>query len=132
MIILDTCVLIYDALTPQKLTPKAKKLLDSAEKDNNLFCSDISLWEIGMLIQKKRLDPGTDTENFLLLLLQARKINVLEINIHIASIATTKERFRHFDPADRLIAATAIHYDATLITPDQYLKEISELSIVWE
>lgn len=131
MIILDTCVLIYDALTPQKLSSKVKKILADTEKNNHLFCSDISLWEIGMLIQKKRLDPGTDTENFLLLLLQARKIKVLDINIQIAAIATTKERFKHFNSADRLIAATTIHYDAILITPDQHLKEIPELSIIW-
>jgi PIN domain nuclease of toxin-antitoxin system len=131
VIVLDTCALVYDALTPQKLTAKAKSALLKAEKSDQLFCCDISLWEIGMLIQKKRLSPGTDTENFLLLLLQARKIKVLDINIEIAAIATADERFNHFDPADRLIAATAIHYQAKLITSDQYLKNMPELTIIW-
>jgi PIN domain nuclease of toxin-antitoxin system len=131
VIVLDTCALIYDSLTPKKLTAKAKKALINAENSNQLFCCGISLWEIGMLIQKKRINPGVDTESFLLLMLQARQIKVVDINIEIATIATTDERFKHFDPADRLIAATTIHYQANLITCDQHLKNISGLSIIW-
>ena len=130
MIVLDTCALVYDALTPHKLTAKAKNALINAEKMDQLFCCDISLWEIGMLIQKKRLIPGTDTENFLLLLLQARQIKVLDINIEIATIATTDERFNHFDPADRLIAATAIHLQIPIVSSDKGLKNIPGIELI--
>lgn len=130
MIVLDTCALIFDALSPSKLTKKAKKAIINAEKNNELYCCDISLWEIGMLIQKKRIAPGTDTKHFLSLALQARSISVLNINIDIAAIATTSE-FKHFDPADRLIAATAIYHQADLVTCDQHLKDIAKLSIIW-
>jgi len=130
MIVLDTCAIIFDALTPNKLTSKAKKAIMHAEKNNILFCCDISFWEIGMLIQKNRLDPGTDTKNFLSLILQSRGMKVLDITTDIATIATTRV-FNHYDPADRLIAATAIHYQANLITCDQHLKDVSKLSIIW-
>lgn len=131
MIILDTCALIYDALTPKKLSLKAKNAIEDAQKNDDLYCCGISLWEIGMLVQKKRLTPGTDTKSFLLILLQARQIKVVDIDIEIATLATADTRFQHFDPADRLIAATAISHQAGLITCDQHLKKISQLSIIW-
>ena len=50
MILLDTCALIFDALTPERLTPAAAAALDQGEREGNLACADISLWEIAMLI----------------------------------------------------------------------------------
>jgi PIN domain nuclease of toxin-antitoxin system len=131
MIILDTCVLIFDALTPKRLTMKAKKAIDKAEHQNELFCCDISLWEVAMLIQKKRLDPGVESSVFLQLMLNARRIQIWPINVEIAAIACSPSVFNHADPADRLIAATAIHHGAKLITSDQKLTNISHLDIIW-
>jgi PIN domain nuclease of toxin-antitoxin system len=131
MIILDTCALVYDALIPKKLSAKATKIINSVAEKKQLCCSDISLWEIGMLIQKKRIDPGTDTQNFLSLMLQSRQIHVIPISAEIAALATTDIRFNHFDPADRIIAATALYHQADLITCDQHLKNLPEISIIW-
>lgn len=130
MIILDTCVLIFDALSPAKLSSKAKKTIKEAEKHAMLSCCDISLWEISMLIQKKRLHPGVDALTFLNLILEARCIHVLPITPPIAVLSTTYP-FKHQDPADRMIASTALHYQAPLLTCDQHLTEISELNIIW-
>lgn len=84
-----------------------------------------------MLIQKKRLDPGADAQTFLQLIFQARAIRVLNINLEIAALSTTHANFNHFDPVDRLIAATAIHHSAPLVTCDKQLREVPELSIIW-
>lgn len=131
MIILDTCVLIFDSLHPQKLSSAAKKAILQAEEKNQLGCSDISLWEIAMLIQKKRLDPGVDTQTFLKLMLQAKKIQVLGITIEIAYLSTTIPSMTHFDPADRIIAATAQYHGASLITSDQKLRRVPEITTIW-
>lgn len=130
MIILDTCVLIFDALTPNQLSPKAKTTISKAEKNNQIFCSDISLWEIAMLVQKKRLDPGVDAKTFLQLIIQARDIQVLSIDIDIAVLSTAGE-WNHFDPADRIIASTAIFYKAGLVTCDKKLRDIPGLAVIW-
>ena len=65
MIVLDTHVLIYDALTPARLSARARKAIALAFKDRELACSDISLWEIAMLIARKRLNPVMDARQFL-------------------------------------------------------------------
>lgn len=129
MIILDTCALIFDALSPEKLTIKAKKIINYSSKQAQLFCCDISLWEIVMLIEKKRIDPGIETESFLQLILDARDIQVLPITIEIA--AASSHYTNHFDPADRIIAATTFYHKASLITSDKKLSKLSSLNIIW-
>lgn len=130
MIILDTCALIFDALNPKKLTLNATQAIVQAEKKEQLFCCDISLWEIAMLVQKNRLMLETDTQTFLNLMLAARAITVLEINPAIAALSA-QDYFKHQDPSDRLIASTALHYQATLITSDQKLMKVPDLKVIW-
>lgn len=132
MIILDTCALVYDALAPEKLSENAKQTIITADKARHLACSDISLWEIGMLIEKKRIEVAIPTVEFLDLILQARNIQVLSITPEVAAIATHNANFNHFDPADRIIAATTIHFRGKLVTCDQKLSSLSELSIIWD
>ena len=81
--------------------------------------------------KKKRLDPGTDTISFLNLVLSARKIKVLPITPEIAYISSSHKAFVHHDPADRLIAATTLHYKGALITCDGLLGNIKELHTIW-
>lgn len=72
-----------------------------------------------------------ETSIFLELILSARRIQVLPINIKIASASCDPQIFSRDDPADRLIAATAIHYHAKLVTSDKKLMNISPLEIIW-
>lgn len=131
MILMDTCALIFDALSPDRLSDKALQAIDEGEKNSELTCSDISLWEIAMLIAKDRLDPGTDVLSFLRLVLAARMIRLLTITPEIAKISADDTLFHHHDPADRIIAASAIHYRGKLVTCDARLHSIEGLNIVW-
>lgn len=125
MVVLDTNALIFDALSPSRLGRRAHTLIEQAEHENDLACSDISLWEIAMLVAKRRLDPGTDALDFLRLVLSARTIRVLAVNPEIADLSVSFPESVGADPADRLIAATAVHYRATLITSDRNLRRAS-------
>lgn len=131
MIILDTCALIFDALAPGKLSSRALLTIENGEKQGVLACSDISLWEIAMLIKKGRLDPGTDTVSFINLALSSRNIETLPILPEIAYISSSHKSFVHHDPADRLIAATTLYYKGSLITCDSLLRNIKELPTIW-
>lgn len=123
MVVLDTNALIFDALNPARLSRKARSLIERAHTQNNLCCSDISLWEIAMLVAKGRLDPGTSALEFMNLALAARSIAMLPITPEIAELSTKLPEAVSADPADRLIAATAIHHGATLISTDANLKK---------
>ena len=130
MIVLDTHALIYDALTPARLSARARKAIALAFTERGLACSDISLWEIAMLIARKRLDPAMDARQFLDDMIAARDMQVLPITTEIAVLAQS-DMFSHVDPADRLIAATACFYRAPLITSDAKLRKLREITTIW-
>lgn len=84
-----------------------------------------------MLITKGRLDPGTDGESFIRDVVAARALQVLPITPEIAATAVGHAAFTHADPADRLIAATAMAHHAALVTSDERLLKLPQLSTIW-
>ena len=83
-----------------------------------------------MLIARKRLDPAMDARQFLDDMIAARDIQVLPITTEIA-VLSQSDMFSHGDPADRLIAATARFYRASLITSDAKLRKLREITTIW-
>ena len=53
------------------------------------------------------------------------------ITLEIATLSTSDAKFNHFDPADRIIAATAIEHKAALVSCDKELKKIPALTVIW-
>ena len=128
--ICDTHVLIFWQDDPQRLSRKVRVALTTGIKKKTLACSDISFWEIAMLIHSGRLRndiSGTQYMNDLILVLS---LTVLPITPEIASLSQ-RDCFIHKDPADRLIAATAIHHNAPLISADNKLQSIESLTVIW-
>ncbi len=127
MIVLDTNVLIFDSLFPKKLSAKAKKILAS---ETSFACSDISIFELAMLLAKKRIEVDCESEIFIKAVMAARKIKVLAITPEIAMLSQSLNT-KHKDPADLIIAATAIHHGVSLLSADGELKNIDGLDCVW-
>ena len=130
MIICDTHVLVFDALAPARLSAKARRRLKEGESAGQLACADISLWEIAMLISRRRLGVDEETGTFIQTLLDARGYRVLAITAEIAALSQASE-IAGKDPADRLIAATALAVGAELLSADRALKAIPGLQVVW-
>ena len=130
MILLDTHALVFDALARDRLSRGATKAIDEADGAGELACCDISLWEIAMLISKRRLRVEEDTVVFLQTVIAARSLRVIPISAEIATLSASGE-VGVGDPADRLIAATALQYGAPLITRDRALAAAPGLEIIW-
>ena len=130
MVVLDTNALIFDALQPKRLTPRALRTIETASAHGDIACSDISLWEIAMLVAKDRLDPGTELAQFLHDLIQARGLRVLPITPEIAVLAQSAQ-FSHGDPADRIVSATALFHQAKLVSADARLRKLKAVEVVW-
>lgn len=130
MIVLDTHVMVFDALKPARLSARARKELEQAATNQELACSDISLWEIAMLIARGRLEPGMDANRFIEDLIASRSIEVMAITPQIA-VLSQSDAFAHGDPADRLIAATALFYRAPLVTSDVKLRKLKDPVTIW-
>jgi PIN domain nuclease of toxin-antitoxin system len=130
VILLDTCAVIWDALDPAQLSHPAKAAIERNE--NELMICDISLWEITMLIAKARLLVDETTAGFLDLVLRARGLHVQAITPEIAQLSATLDASIGGDPADRLIAATALTLNAPLVTADNRLLRAGLLRTIWE
>jgi len=131
MIILDTCAIIWDALEPKKLSSKAKKAIENADKQSALIIADISIWEIAMLVKKGRLEIDASPAHFSNLFLQSRNVSVKSISPEIAELSVNFGDDMNNDPADRLIAATSIIHNARLITADTNLLKSELIETLW-
>ena len=131
MIILDTCAFIWDALQHPKLSPKAKAAIASAEANNTLMICDITLWEVALLVKKKRLQIDTSAKLFSTLALQAKEFGTYAVTADIAELSVNFDHSINSDPADRIIAATSIIYSAPLVTADNNLRDSSLLETIW-
>lgn len=131
MIVLDTHVILWDALAPERLSELARETIVQANENDGLIICDISLWEIAMLLQKGRVQVEVDSQTFINLLLQANKSRVLAISPQIAVLAAQFPAEINKDPADRLIAATALVENATLITANRNLRAAGLIPTLW-
>ena len=131
MILLDTCAIIWDALEKSQLSEKALNAINKADEFNALIISDISIWEIAMLIKKERIKIDTTASNFINLYLQTRNISVIQISPEIAELSVNFGEEVNKDPADRVIAATSIIQNAQLVTADKNLIKSKVVETVW-
>jgi PIN domain nuclease of toxin-antitoxin system len=118
VILLDTHAAIWLAID-EGLGAQSQKLADQAQADDGLAVAAISFWELAMLIAKRRLRAVKSASELRTKLLGA-DIRELPLTGDIAILAGELDAL-HGDPADRMIVATAIAHDATLMTADENL-----------
>lgn len=126
MILLDTHVLIWLDEANPRLGVSALEKIDQAFHAGEAMVSAISFWEVGMLVRKGRIRMDMDLAVWRDDFLQQGLIEV-PVTGDISIRATGFDDF-HGDPADRLIASTAVQNTASLLTADERLLN-SELAI---
>jgi PIN domain nuclease of toxin-antitoxin system len=131
VLLLDTCVLIYDALSPEKLSRRAVAELERGRSSGALACCDISLWEIAMLARRGRITVPGEIKNLLNDMVLANRLTILSITPEIAALSADEGVFAHKDPADRIIAATAMINKVPLVTCDALLQGVRGLKAIW-
>ena len=131
MVTVDTHIIIWEVLEPEKLSEKAKFAFDRANESSSIIFCDISLWEISMLIKKKRLEIEIPFLEFIDLIRTTRNYRFQSITPEIADISTNLDSEINSDPADRIIAATSIFSNSFLITADKNLRSSKLISTIW-
>jgi len=112
-------VLVWLDEANPRLGPGAIKKIDAAFQAGNAMVSAISFWEVSMLVRKGRIRLELDLRVWRNDFMQQGLIE-LPVTGEIGIKAAGLEQF-HGDPADRLIAATALQHSLTLITADEKL-----------
>lgn len=131
MVTVDTHIIIWDALKPDALSKKAKKALDIANSTDGIIFCEISLWEIAMLMKKRRIVIDASYLEFINLIKVSNNYIFTGITAEIAECSTTLPLEINQDPADRIICATSIQTNTELITADQNLRKSTVLKTIW-
>lgn len=119
MILLDTHMLVWMLIEPEKLSAKAKKAIVTARRAGPLAISAISLWEIAWLVQNGRIETELGVELFVKRC--ASYVEVLPITEAIAVRSVAFPKSYPADPQDRLIGATALVEGRRLLTQDRLI-----------
>ena len=115
-LLLDTHILLWARLSPELLPDAARAALE--DEDNELWYSPISVWEVLLLCEKKRLKIKDDPYRWVERALEG--VHEAPLNVHVA-MESRRLNLPHKDPGDRFIASTALVYDLVLVTVDQEL-----------
>jgi PIN domain nuclease of toxin-antitoxin system len=94
--------------------------------------SSISIWEIAMLVEHKRLELSIPVGTWLAHLEDVPWLSFVPVDNRIAVRAVQLNQFPHHDPADRIIVATTLGLNATLVTGDKRLRAYSPLRSAWD
>ncbi len=117
-IVLDTHVLAWWLADQRKLSKPARRAIDESVR---LIVSAISFWEIAMLVGKGRLELDRPTMLWVNNVVEADRVECVPVTATIAVMAASLIDL-HGDPADRIIAATALDTRAALVSKDSALR----------
>lgn len=133
MIVLDTHALVWWVSEPAKLPVRARRAIQVARDDPaGIVVSSISTWEIAMLVDGGRLTLSMDADSWLRTLESIPGLRFAAVDNSTAIRSVRLREFPHRDPADRIIAATALGLDAALVTGDRILRSYVPLRTIWD
>jgi PIN domain nuclease of toxin-antitoxin system len=130
LILLDTHVVIWLALDPNRISSKASAAINEARQNSTgLAISDITLMEVAQLAHRGRIAFPAGVETFLTEVEQ--RFTVFPITARISVKAFSLPTAYPNDPADRAIGATAIVEGLTLITADTQIRSSRAIPTLW-
>jgi PIN domain nuclease of toxin-antitoxin system len=130
VILLDTHVVIWLFLSPERLSSRARHaILQARIAGEQIACSPVSLYETANSARRKRLQLNSTIQEFMAAI--QTNIELVPLTAGIAICAAELPEPFHGDPMDRIIAATALVADCTLITRDDRIREANLCKVVW-
>jgi PIN domain nuclease of toxin-antitoxin system len=125
-LLLDTHIWIWSLLEPGHLRPKVARALQNPA--NDLWLSPISIWEFMILVEKGRIVLESEPIAWLNQVFKEVPFKEAPINFQVAK-ETRLMKLPHNDPADSLLAATALVYNLTLVTADKMLINTAKITV---
>jgi len=130
-LLLDTHTLLWWQAGSDRLSGRARRLIDGAPR---LFLSAISVWELAMLVDQGTVALDRPTQIWVHDLLTDGIVTIAELTPAIAVAAAQLDEFTG-DHADRIIYATAVQNQLTLVTKDErladYARANGDATIEW-
>ena len=115
-LLLDTHIWLWSHLSPERLSKRVTRALEDSA--NQLWLSPVSLWEVIMLAARGKIELQPDPPGWIRQALATAPTHEAPLS-HDIALVTNDTGLRHRDPADRMLVATALVLDLTLVTGDQ-------------
>ena len=131
LIVLDTHALLWWVSGSKRLSAKARRAIRAATARAPAAASTISVLEIATAVRRGRLELAAPLESWLADLVLLPELRFEPVSVEIARRAGRFGDSMPADPADRIIAATAMALHARLVTADEALRRIAEVRAVW-
>lgn len=130
MILMDTQIVLWLALEPQRLSKNARSaIVEARSNGEGLAICDITLLEIAHLVGKGRIKVMVGIESFLQEI--EEQFIVLPISGRACARLLTLPADYPKDPADRVIGATALVEGIPLVTSDVAIRRSKALPTIW-
>jgi PIN domain nuclease of toxin-antitoxin system len=117
-LLLDTHIWIWHLAGSERLPSGIKAAILEAAGD--CWLSTVSLWELGLLARKGRVELAMDLRSWVDNALHRLPLKEAPLTREVA-IKSLEIELPHEDPADHFLAATALVFDLTLATVDRRL-----------
>jgi len=129
MILLDTHVLIWMASEPKRLSKRAREAILEARRKTGVAVATITLWELAWLAENGRIQVSGSVESFVRE--TVARVILKPMTPEIAALAVRLPAGFPKDPADRLIASTAIVESVPLVTADTRIRRAKVVRTLW-
>ncbi len=129
-ILLDSNVVLWLALVPERLSRVAAESIEKSESSGTApAITSASLYEIAYLIRCGRV--ASSIPEVALLARVRNRFELIPVSGEIATCAAQFGPHLQGDPIDRMIAATAVVENRTLITADRRLLQSGVCKTLW-
>jgi PIN domain nuclease of toxin-antitoxin system len=115
-VVLDSSALLFWTLAPHRLSTAARSAIDDATAFG-WMASAISLWEIGLKVQRGQLSLGVSFAEYVQRLDLVDGLTLAPVDVRVW-LRRLELDWLHRDPADRVIVATADLHALPLMTSD--------------
>ena len=129
-VLLDTHVWLWAVGDNSQVSKEFVLIYEKDIRMNRVFLSPMSIWEVGMLAQKGRIELKMDTLEWVNKALEMPGIRLCPITPRIAIQSTRLPGEVHGDPVDRLLLATALEENLVLVTCDTKILNYSSANLI--
>ena len=130
-IVLDTHAWIWWVTKDRRLSQKARAAIQNSQRDDTLWLSLISLWELAKKVEKAQLVLDRPLDQWLDEATAQPDLHLAELTRPILVESCRLPPPFPGDPADQIIVATARHLEAALVTKDRAIRQYSQVRSVW-
>lgn len=125
-VLLDTHIWLRLEAMTAPIARAALQAIETARREQSVYVSVISVWELAMLVVRKRFELNKPVRIWVQEAFDQPDIQLLPLGPDIAIEATELPRPMRKDPADRIILASARVEGLTLITSDLPMLSFAE------